>query len=85
MREIQKYRCTVEGVNPGERLSKGNVKVSCECPDYWATWEVALKRQGAADIHFSNGDRPLVKNPSMVPGCCKHLYRLLHNIRAFGI
>lgn len=83
--EIDKHIVTVEAVNPGERLSKGNIKVSCECGDYWSTWEVALKRAGAADIHYSNGEKPVVKNPSMRPGVCKHLYRMLESILTFNV
>lgn len=43
------------------------------CDDFWAVWEYALNKQGAANIGHSNGQPPNEKNPSMRPGCCKHL------------
>lgn len=53
-----------------------HVKCSCSCPDFWATFEVALHRKGSADIFYSNGEPPNVRNPSMVAGGCKHLIKL---------
>ena len=47
----------------------GWVKVSCACDDFWAVWEVALNKAGAADIEYSNGEKPVDKNPRMVAGC----------------
>lgn len=52
------------------------VVLSCSCDDFWAVWEVALASQGAARVEYSNGERPLERNPTMLPGCCKHLYKL---------
>jgi hypothetical protein len=52
------------------------VVLSCSCDDFWAVWEVALAVQGAARVEYSNGERPVDRNPQMIPGCCKHIYRL---------
>jgi hypothetical protein len=52
------------------------VVLSCSCDDFWAVWEVALAAQGAARVEYSNGERPLERNPGMLAGCCKHLYKL---------
>lgn len=52
------------------------VVLSCSCDDFWAVWEVALAARGAARVEYSNGDRPIERNPMMIPGCCKHLYTL---------
>jgi hypothetical protein len=52
------------------------VVLSCSCDDFWAVWEVALAAQGAARVEYSNGERPIDRNPQMIPGCCKHLFRL---------
>lgn len=57
--------------------TKGYCIVSCSCEDFWAVWEVALNRKGAARIEYSNGEIPTVKNSSLHPGCCKHCYALL--------
>lgn len=57
-------------------VHKRYVVLSCSCDDFWAVWEVALAAQGAARVEYSNGDRPVDRNPTMLPGCCKHLYRL---------
>lgn len=83
--DIRYHTVTAECVNAQERLSKGQIKVSCSCEDYWSTWEVALKKQGAADIRYSNGKTPRVKNPAMIPGCCKHLFRFLQNILVYKL
>ena len=79
--KIRKYKQTVESLEPEKRLRLAYVKVSCTCDDYWATWEYALHRKGAADIKFSNGEKPIDKNPKLIPGVCKHLYRVLMGIK----
>ena len=56
-----------------EVYPKHQVIVGCSCEDFTYTWEVALNRRGAARIEYSNGEDPGEKNPSYVPGCCKHL------------
>lgn len=69
---LDKYVTTVELIDP----KKQYVKVSCSCPDFWATWEVALAQKGAADVLYSNGEMPDMRNPSRVAGCCKHVVKL---------
>ncbi len=53
------------------------VKVSCSCSDFTFRWEYALAEKGGADIVYGNGDPPVDRNPSMKPGCCKHVVALL--------
>lgn len=53
------------------------VKVQCTCEFFLFSCEYALYKQGAADIHFSNGKRPNIRNPHRIPFVCKHLYRAL--------
>lgn len=60
--------------------SKLNCKVTCSCPDFMFMWEVALNNKGAADIDYSNGAAPIMKNPRMVPGVCKHTVALYQRI-----
>lgn len=49
------------------------VWVSCSCP-YWLFYcEVATARTGSSSVIYSNGDLPIVRNPTMVPYLCKHL------------
>jgi hypothetical protein len=50
-----------------------SVIVGCTCDDFWATWEVALHKQGAAPIKYSNGEEPNTRNPLNIPGACKHV------------
>jgi len=59
-----------------EVYPKKKVVVSCSCADFLYTWEVALKKKGAARIEYSNGKSPKDRNPGMIPGCCGHLYAL---------
>lgn len=56
---------------------RGHCKVSCSCPDFtFAGWEYSLAERGAADIEYGNGAAPDIKNPSQVPGACKHVIAL---------
>lgn len=71
------YEVSVKALAPNLLMSKGPVEVSCSCSDYWSKWEVALVKQGAAKVVYSNGEKPKITNPKMVPGCCKHLAGLL--------
>lgn len=59
------YACSVTQID-----SKGNVNVSCSCPDFCFRWEYFLWKKGAADIHYCNGEAP--QNPGKA-ACCKHL------------
>lgn len=73
---IMSYVTTLQVLN-----KKGWVKVSCSCDDFWATWEVALHKYGAADIEYSNGEKPVERNPRMVPGTCIAKDSLVHTER----
>lgn len=63
----------------GVKLSdpKTRIKVQCTCEWHMYTCEAALFRIGAADIIYSNGDKPMITNPSMVPSACKHVFKIL--------
>jgi len=80
---VKTHTSTVEALVPDKYIRDRDVpvRVSCTCDDFWATWEVALFKRGAAKIQFSNGELPVEKNPRMIPGCCKHLYKMLQQIR----
>lgn len=84
---MRKYMTTVECVEPGKFIKARDalVKVSCQCDDYWSTWEFALHRKGAADIIYSNGEPCDVRNPKFIPGCCKHIFAVLKGIRGHKI
>jgi len=58
-------------------FNKSRVQVSCNCPDYLYTYEYALNHHGAARIINSNGEYPILKNPTLQAGLCKHLWVLL--------
>jgi intein/homing endonuclease len=47
-----------------------HVIVSCSCPDFKYRWEVALNHKEAAEIEYSNGELPVIRNPSMRPTFC---------------
>ncbi len=65
-----------------DRLWTNKCKVSCSCEDFLFTDEVALHKRGNADIYFSNGEDPVIKNPKMRPQICKHLIAVLKEIRS---
>ncbi len=81
----EKYKTSVEGLmGAGSKVSTKYVKVSCSCPHFWSVCEVALNKQGAADIKYSNGELPHIKNPAMIPSVCKHLSALLTMVATRG-
>jgi hypothetical protein len=58
-----------------------HVIVSCSCADFKYRWEVALNHKQAADIEYSNGELPVIRNPQMRPAQCKHLVALYNKIK----
>ena len=78
-RKIDTYVASVE-VFP-----KGQVIVSCSCPDFCFTWEYALNKKGAARIEYCNGEAPGTRNPSEKPGLCKHLVALGEMMQTKGL
>lgn len=77
-----KYETSITSLKPATELLRTYVKVSCSCPDFWATWEVALHNRGAANIVYSNGEAPDIRNPGEIPGMCKHIVALFNIIKA---
>ena len=53
---------------------------SCSCADFKYRWEVALNHKQAAEIEYSNGELPVIRNPSMRAAQCKHLIALYWHI-----
>ena len=79
------YKTSVVSLDGRIPINNGHVKVLCSCPDYLFTWEVALHKYGAADIIYSNGEYPEIKNPLEIPGVCKHLAAFLIYLRHKGL
>lgn len=79
------HQSYVEGLmGTDTKIGQKYVRVSCTCPYFMYYCEAALHKHAAADIVYSNGDRPVVTNPSMVPMCCKHLVKVLEKIAEKG-
>lgn len=55
--------------------------VSCSCPDFMFTSEWVLHQKGSADIEYSNGEPPNVRNLFRRPMLCKHLVALYEKIK----
>lgn len=86
------YRLHEQRVYPADRrgyvgtlMACPAVKVSCDCDRFTYTYEVALAKQGAADIQRSNGQLPMTTNPRMIPGCCKHIISVVKYIYRNGL
>lgn len=82
--ERRAYSILVQLADPedsGPLYKSEAVKVSCGCPYFMYHCEVALWAKGAADIIHSNGEHPGVKNPRMIPYPCKHLVKVLREIK----
>lgn len=56
--------------------------VSCSCDDNLFRWEVANTKRKASEIEYSNGENPVVTNPKLNPGLCKHLYAVFVSVRS---
>lgn len=75
------HQTYVEGLMGTEApIGAKYVRVSCTCPFFKFYCEAALHKHGAADIVYSNGEKPAVTNPGMIPMGCKHLVVVLENI-----
>lgn len=59
---------------------KLNCILSCSCGDNTFRWEASNSYKGAANIEYSNGEPPVVTNPTFAIGACKHLYALMIKI-----
>lgn len=54
-----------------------SIRVTCSCGNFLFQWEVSNAYRGISDIVYSNGDFPIVTNPNLKPGVCKHLLKCL--------
>lgn len=56
---------------------KAKVRALCSCENFTYVWEMALARKQSAVRFKSNGMRPVITNPLMRPGVCKHLVQAI--------
>lgn len=61
--------------------TRSKIWISCDCEFHCFYCEVALYRQGASDIIFSNGKYPHVTNPRCAPVVCKHAIALFKKLK----
>jgi hypothetical protein len=60
----------------GEKLTGETVVwVSCDCPYYRYTLEVANTTRDSSSVEYSTGAMPRKRNPHLRSGLCKHLYK----------
>jgi len=57
----------------GKRGPESLAWVSCTCEWFLYHCEVALWAKRSSDIEYSNGFKPEITNPRMVPLVCKHI------------
>jgi hypothetical protein len=78
---IRKHKTFIIGAetdddnNPVDKPINKHKKVicSCDCESWVFTFENAVAEHGASRIVYGNGEPPVVTNPSLAPGLCKHL------------
>jgi hypothetical protein len=58
-----------------------HVVVSCSCADFKYRWEFSLNQTQAAEIEYSNGEFPKIRNPQLSKRMCKHLLKLYEVIK----
>ena len=56
---------------------KASIRMLCDCENFTYVWEVALAKKQSAVKFKSNGQRPVITNPMMRCGCCKHLIQAM--------
>ena len=56
---------------------KAMIRCLCDCENFEFVWEMALARKQSAVRFKSNGMRPVITNPMMRTGVCKHLLAAL--------
>jgi hypothetical protein len=56
------------------------VHAQCTCYDYYYRWEYANAAHNAARIFCGNGESPIIQNPGLSPGLCKHLFSLAEHM-----
>lgn len=85
-KQIVRKRARAEN-DPNRALpfSMAKVHVSCTCEDHLYTFEYALAERDAARITYSNSEFPLIKNPKLIPGLCKHLWVAVNKILEKGV
>lgn len=57
-----------------------HVDVGCSCADFRYRWEFSLNQKRAAEILYSNGEYPEIRNPGLKIKTCKHLVKLWETI-----
>lgn len=80
----QEYNCSPIA------LSQNNVKVRCNCLDFY--YRFAFYNKGDNSL-FGRAPRPYVRktqtrppaNPQRVPGVCKHVIKLIHALEQSGL
>ena len=72
-RKPENHRTVVRLMDRGRK----RLWVSCTCENFMYFWEYALAQIGASSILFGNGEPPVIMNPSMRTGGCKHVIRVL--------
>jgi hypothetical protein len=65
-------------------LKNMKCKVHCTCPDYTYRMEYANTQKNNSNITTSNGEPPVITNPTEKQGMCKHLMRLVQWLTGGG-
>ena len=73
----ERARHHIVTVHPSEGYSGSfrrcpSVAIDCDCKRYQFVWNYALDQHDAAIKDRTNGEPPVVTNPSEAPGACKH-------------
>jgi hypothetical protein len=79
------HKMLIVGLQKGKLISEqSKVLVTCDCENYAFVWEYANTVNGSSRIRHSNGEPPIVTNPTFRPGLCKHLCALTQIIISKG-
>jgi hypothetical protein len=74
-------KCAVyDIIVPGPTRFNANGLIAHNCENFMFVWEYANAAHGASRIIYCNGEAPVVTNPSLAFGLCKHLVQLAHHL-----
>ena len=76
--ELRIYKDTGAG-----KAAKG--WVSCSCPYFLFHCEVALSGNDSSSVVYSNGAKPSITNPLLLPVICKHIVAVLTRGKALEL
>lgn len=80
------HEVSVVGIqDPSLPIHKQRIYCSCDCEDWVYVWEYAVAAHGGTKVMYGNGEPPVMTNPELAPGACKHCIAVFTEILTKGV